>query len=290
MKLIGLWSSKKRQGPNLKDHFMSLLKIKDQDKIINNLEGDFLLMIGMMPSRDPELFSKLKDKKNVVHLSVIEDSKMANIARIQSRYEAGSEEGVLAILAKEFLSHKDLDKSAETFFETLDTGYLSAESNIGEEEIEEIFNLYESAKNPILVIGCDFFNHPKSQNLAKLISLLVKYGRFKLYAQPDEISVSDSDDVVIDDIGELHSFDGCVVYACPSIDHEEQEYLMGSNQFMRAAKINDEQEVFVITDSGEYSRRFLLDNELKGTVALMPNANSDGSYYYKIAKIIKREN
>ncbi|WP_331775147.1 hypothetical protein [Sulfurospirillum sp. 1612] len=274
----------------MKEHFMSLLKIKDQDKIINNLEGDFLLMIGMMPSRDPELFNKLKDKKNVVHLSVIEDSKMANIARIQSRYEAGSEEGVLAILAKEFLSHQDLDTRAETFFEALDSGYLSAESNFGEEEIEEIFHLYEQAQDPILVIGYDFYNHPKNQNLAKLISLLVKYGRFKLYAQADEIAVNDNDDVIIDDIGELHSFDGCVVYACPSIDHEEEEYLIGSEQFMRAAKITDNQEVFVITDSGEYSRRFLLDNGLKGTVALMPNANSDGSYYYKIAKIIKREN
>ncbi|MDX1808494.1 MAG: hypothetical protein R3331_03030 [Sulfurospirillaceae bacterium] len=269
---------------------MSFLKIKDKDSFTDKLDGDFFLVIGLLPSRDVELLSLLKDKKNVVYLNVIEDVNMSGIATIQSRYEAGSEEGVLAILAKEFLSNKGIDAKTKDFFDNLDEGYLSAECNVGEEEIEEMFSLYENTKNPIMIVGADLFNHPKNKNIAKLISLLVKFGKFKIYTKPESIQLSASDDFEIEDIGELHSFDGCVVYACPSLDAEEQEYLFGSSQFMTAAKIGDNQEVFVITESGEYPRKFLLDNELKGTVALMPNADGDGSYYYKIAKIIKREN
>lgn len=269
---------------------MSFLKIKNKESFISNLDGDFLLVMGTLPSRDDKLFSLLEDKKNVVYLNVIEDIKMSGIAKIQSKYEAGSEEGVLAILAKQFLSDKEIDDSTKDFFADLDEGYLSAECNVGEEEVEEMFGLYKNAKNPIMIIGHDLFNHPKSENLAKLISLLVKFGNFKIYTKSEDVKLSGSDDFVLDEIGALHSFDGCVVYACPSLDAEEQEYLFGSSQFMTAAKIGDNQEVFVITESGEYSRKFLLDHELKGTVALMPNADGDRSYYYKIAKIIKREN
>jgi hypothetical protein len=59
---------------------------------------------------------------------------------------------------------------------------------------------------------------------------------------------------------------------------------------MIASKVANEQDVFVITESAEHQRKFIMDTELKGTVALMPSAQSEGSYFYKIAKIIKREN
>ena len=94
----------------------------------------------------------------------------------------------------------------------------------------------------------------------------------------------------LEDVAELESFDGSVVYACPPIDRDEEEQLIGSAQFMLAAKLKDGDEVFVITQNAEYQRKFVLDGELKGTVALLPSASGDESYYYKIAKIIKREN
>ncbi len=274
----------------MKDKFLSLLQVNNKDCFIDDLESDFILVIGMMPSRDAELFSSLEHKKNIVYLSVIEDKKMSNISQIQSRYEAGSEEGVVAIFTKEILSNKNIDSKTKDFFDNLDEGYLSAECNVGEEEIEEIVELYKKAKNPVLVLGYDLFNHPRKYNLAKLISLLVKFGNFKIYTINEDIVQDEIENSELENIGELHSFDGSVVYSCPSVDEEEEEFLMGSSQFMTAAKINDEQEVFVITESGEYPRKFVLDKELKGTVALMPSTNGDGSYYYKIAKIIKREN
>ncbi|NOX16498.1 MAG: hypothetical protein GXP61_10865, partial [Epsilonproteobacteria bacterium] len=219
----------------------------------------------------------------------IEDKAMSSVAKFQSRYEAGSEEGVLAILAKELLINKNLDIKIKDFFDNLDKGYISAECNIGEEEFEEIEELYKDAKNPIIVVGYDLYNHPRAKNIAKLLSLLVKYGNFKIYSQDLNVTCSQEENE-LEDVEVLDSFDGSVVYGCPSSDPDEQELLIGSKQFMMAAKVKNDEDVFVITNSNEYQRKFIMDEELKGTVALMPSAQGDESYYYKIAKIIKREN
>jgi len=274
----------------LKVDFYEKLNIDVNKDIKSCLDSDFVLVLGIMPSRDEELFGLLSSNKNIAYLSVIEDKKMSDIAVFQSRYEAGSEEGVMAILTKELLSDKQIDTKTKDFFDNLDEGYLSAECNIGEEEIEDLNALFAKSKNPMLVIGYDLYNHPRAQNLAKLISLLVRYGNFKIFSQDSNFTCKSDEALILEDIEDLHSFDGSVVYECPSRDLDEQELLIGSRQFMTASKVTNEQDVFVITESAEHQRKFIMDNELKGTVALMPSAQSEESYFYKIAKIIKREN
>ncbi|MFK5881595.1 MAG: hypothetical protein QM482_05225 [Sulfurospirillum sp.] len=274
----------------MKEEFLSLINSENGDTFTQSLDSDFMLIMGFMPSREEKLLKSLTSDKNIVYLSVIEDKEMANISKLQSRYEAGSEEGVLAILAKELFLDKNIDKNTQKFFKNLDDGYISAESNIGEEELEEIRELYISAKKPLFVLGNDFYTHPRKRNIAKIINLFTKYGNFKIYNESDIESIKpDEDTYVLQDVAELESFDGSVVYACPLINRDEEEQLIGSAQFMLAAKLQDGDEVFVITENAEYQRKFVLDRELKGTVALLPSANGDESYYYKIAKIIKRE-
>ncbi|MCF6172662.1 MAG: hypothetical protein L3J44_02615 [Campylobacteraceae bacterium] len=273
----------------MKANFYSLLQINSKEQISDELSSDFVFVIGVMPSRQDGLLEQLSKNTTIVYLSVIEDRDMLNIAKFQSRYEAGSEEGVLAILAKELLKNKNLDANTQEFFDNLDEGYVSAECNIGEEEIEEIAQLYKNAKNPMIVIGYDLYNHPRAKNIAKLLSLLVKYGNFRIYSQDLNLPTS-KEKGKLENIEVLDSFDGSVVYACPSSDVDEQELLIGSKQFMMAAKVKNDDDVFVITNCGEYQRKFKMDEELKGTVALMPSVQGDESYYYKIAKIIKREN
>jgi len=274
----------------LKADFYSKLNIEVNKDIVSLMDSDFVLVLGVMPSRDDELFNLLSKNAIVAYLSVIEDKNMSGITAFQSRYEAGSEEGVLAILAKGLLNDKQIDTKTKEFFENLDEGYLSAECNIGEEEIEDLNILYKKSKNPIIVIGHDLYNHPRAKNLANLISLLVRHGNFKIYSQDLDFTCEHNDNLDLENIEDLHSFDGSVIYECPSSDLDEQELLIGSRQFMIASKVKDEQDVFVITESAEHQRKFVMDTELKGTVALMPSAQSEGSYFYKIAKIIKREN
>ena len=272
------------------EEFLSLLDSQNGDIFTDTLKADFLLIMGFMPSREEGMLAKLIGNDNIVYLSVIEDKEMTNVSKIQSRYEAGSEEGVLAILAKELFSRRDIDEKTANFFENLDDGYISAESNVGEEELEEINKIYKKAKNPLLMLGHDFYNHPRKENIAGIINLFVKYGNFKVFIQDTDIEIEkNSINIELEDVTELNSFDGSVVYVCPAKDTDEQDLLIGSPQFMTAAKIKDGDDLFVFTENTEYKRRFVLDNELKGTVALLPSANGDESYYYKIAKIIKRE-
>ena len=275
----------------MKEEFLSLLKNDNNDIFTENINTDFVLVIGILPSKDKALFDALQKGQNIVYLSVMEDSDTTNIVKIQSRYEAGSEEGVLAILAKELFSNQETSRETKYFFENLDDGYISAECNIGEEELEEINELYKNSKNPTMVLGYDFYNHPRKKNIAKIIDLFVKYGNFKIYIEDLDTKIKTIDkNYALEDVSELDSFDGSVVYAYPTKNQDDQELLIGSPQFMMAAKIKDKDDIYVITENSEYQRKFILDGELKGTVALLPSAVGDESYYYKIAKIIKREN
>ena len=73
----------------------------------------------------------------IVYAHPIEDSLMKNTATQLMKYEAGSEEGVMALLANEILKDADLEETERAFFDGLDLGYLGAESNIGEEEVSD---------------------------------------------------------------------------------------------------------------------------------------------------------
>lgn len=275
----------------MKEEFLSLLKNDNNDTFTQDTDSDFVLVMGIMPSKDKALSDALKKSKNIIYLSVIEDVDTTNMAKIESRYEAGSEEGVLAILAKELFGHQDISKEAKYFFENLDDGYISAECNVGEEELEEINELYKNSKNPILVLGYDFYNHHRRKNIAKIIDLFVQFGNFKIYTEDSGTKIKTIDNnYTLENIPELDSFDGSVVYAYPTENQDEQELLIGSPQFKMAARLEDKDDVYVITENSEYQRKFILDRELKGTVALLPSAVGDESYYYKVAKIIKREN
>ena len=274
----------------MKEGFLSLLKNDNNDIFTKEIESDFVLVMGIMPSKDKVLLDKLKKCKNIVYLSVVEDTNMTNIVKIESRYEAGSEEGILAILAKELFFNQEISEEAKHFFENLDDGYISAESNVGEEELEEINRLYKNSKNPLLVLGYDFYNHNRKINISKIIDLFVKYGNFQIYKDSDIEIKSIDKNYKLEDVLELDSFDGTIVYAYPTENQDEQELLIGSPQFKMAAKIENEDDVYVITENSEYQRKFILDREMKGTVALLPSAVGDESYYYKVAKIIKREN
>jgi len=275
----------------LRESFLSLLDSGDKDTYTDTINSDFVLVMGFMPSRQKSILKRLRENRSVVYLSAIEDKNMTSIAQIQSRYEAGSEEGVLAIMAKELLSNSNVDTKTKDFFDNLDDGYISAESNIGEEELEEIDKIYKKSTKPMLVLGYDFYNHPRRKNIANIINLFIKYGNFKVFVQNSEDILERNDtDQELQEVAQLDSFDGSVVYTCPPLNRDEEELLIGSQQFALVAKVKDDDDIFVITENGEYRRKFMLDKELKGTIALLPSANGDESYYYKIAKIIKREN
>jgi NADH-quinone oxidoreductase subunit G len=124
----------------------------------------------------------------IVYAHPMEDALMQNTATQLMKYEAGSEEGVMALLADELLKNCDVDDTTKSFLESLDLGYLSAESNVGDDELELMSKSFSRAKNKVLIVGSDVFAHEKAQNIAKLAALIEKYTDFSLLIIPTEVN------------------------------------------------------------------------------------------------------
>lgn len=108
----------------------------------------------------------------VVYMHPMEDALLQNVVTQFAKYEVGTEEGVVAMLAKTLLNGADLSEEDRAFFENLDEGYLCAESNVGDEEYERIGRSMKRAKRKTLIIGSDVLSHKRSENIARLCALV----------------------------------------------------------------------------------------------------------------------
>lgn len=124
----------------------------------------------------------------IVYAHPMEDVLMQNVITQFMKYEVGTEEGVMAVLAHAILADADLDESEKAFFDDLDLGYIYAETNIGDEELEDMMKSFARSKNRVLIIGNDVIAHECSANIAKLAALIEKYSNFCVVIVPREIN------------------------------------------------------------------------------------------------------
>jgi NADH-quinone oxidoreductase subunit G len=150
-------------------------------------QSDFIVNIGTSISSDNPMLrfniSKAvnKNRAYVAQVHPIKDESIANLLTQHIKNEVGSEEAALAMIADAFIADKSSQKE---FFDSLDLGYLSGESNISDEEIELLAHFAKRKKNPVLVIGEDLINHSRFENIAKIAGLLQKSGVFKVLVIP----------------------------------------------------------------------------------------------------------
>nr|WP_321267781.1 2Fe-2S iron-sulfur cluster-binding protein [uncultured Sulfurimonas sp.] len=145
----------------------------------------------------------------IVYAHPIEDALMQNTVTQFMKYEVGTEEGVMALLANAILKNVDMDDDEREFFDDLDLGYLDAESNIGDEELDQMMKSFSRAKNRVLIVGNDLMAHKRSDNIAKLAALIEKYSDFSLVVVPSEVNTLgvslicdlDKDEDIIDVVG-----------------------------------------------------------------------------------------
>ena len=278
----------------VKKQFIEALNQSVKEQFAFTCKGfDLIICVGTLPSRhDTTLLERLSESDaKVVYLFTMEDQALVEKSTFFSRYEVGAEEGVLALLSKSFLKDVKLPEAIKNYFEELDEGYISAESNLGEEEIEEIEALYEEAKNVLLVLGDDMMRHPRASNIAHLAGLIATYGKAKLLVvgTTPEMMVESKSEIVLEEVEDIKSYDGVVVYQCPVIKNDEENLLIGSAQFQMAAKVQSGDKINVTLNKEVYPRIFLRDDSLKGVIALMPCAKADSSYPYHVVKIVKAE-
>lgn len=278
----------------VKKQFIEALNQPSNDSFSFTCKGfDLIMCVGTLPSRhDTTLLEDLSTSEaKIVYLFTMEDSALVEKSAFFSRYEVGAEEGVLALLAKSFLLHVTLPEAIKNYFEELDEGYISAESNLGEEEIEEIEALYQATNRVLIVLGDDLICHPQAASIAHLAGLIAKFGKAKLLVvgSTPEMIVSSQNESVLDAVENLKSFDGVVVYQCPVTQADEEQLLIGSAQFQMAAKVQNNDKITVSINQEVYPRTFVRDDSLKGVIALMPCAKADSNYPYHVVKIVKAE-
>ena len=177
-------------------------------------------------------------------------------------YEPLAEEAVIALIAKELIYEKADEKTKE-FFDELDEGYLYSESNFDEFDIETIKSKLDETNE--LILGRDIFLHPKKDNILKLANL------FKLIG----FSVNESiDDKEFDEIDELDTFDGAIVY----FDEGNDDIILVNNQFKIANKIKSDE-----IQINSQTKKVVLDENLKGVFGIIHQDVID--YPFKRVKI-----
>ncbi|MDR1554662.1 MAG: hypothetical protein LBS39_01385, partial [Campylobacteraceae bacterium] len=135
-----------------------------------------VLFIGTLPSKDSEsLIREICERSpKIIYFSPMEDLLLHSKADQYVKYEIGSEAGALALLAKTLLQGKELDEDTQKYIDELDEGYLSAESNIGEEEIEKCVEIFDKS-DLMLLLGDDLHSHPNADVIAGVIALISRF-------------------------------------------------------------------------------------------------------------------
>ncbi|PID48003.1 MAG: hypothetical protein CR967_02075 [Proteobacteria bacterium] len=229
------------------------------------------------------LSQKTKFNQVIYHLSPISPIS-DNFENLEffSKYEVGSEDGVLALLLN--FCHVKSDKKLEQFLENLDVGYISAECSIGEEEMRELALKIDKQKIPLYICG-DLDFHERAENIAKLLSMCEYYCDFDIVYEKLSKDLNEQNLHIADEVEELESYDGAVVHF---VDGNEK--LFGSLQFALANKIKNNDKVLVKTKDGELARTFIVDDELKGTISFLEDENHKNAYAYEVSKITRIAN
>lgn len=162
-------------------------------KLEDIASSDQVIVLGSRVSTDnPQVRYNLtmankRKKARITYMHPIEDALLQNTVTHFAKYEVGSEEGVMALLLKTLIDETASD-SIQKFLSDLDEGYLSAESNIGEEEFAAIAKVKERAKKTTLILGQDLYAHDKAANIAKMAGLLQKYSDIKIVLVPAQVN------------------------------------------------------------------------------------------------------
>ena len=157
-------------------------------------KSDFIIIAGsFIKNENPAVrfASSIAFKNNRADITVfhpVVDEYISNTVSSFIKYEPGSEEGVMAMLLEAFVENTKIPQELKEYINNLDMGYISAESSIGEEEIEELKKKSARRSNFTLILGEDLYNHPNAKNIAKLSALMQKYSKFKVLLIPPKVN------------------------------------------------------------------------------------------------------
>ncbi len=179
---------------NYKTFLGNYSKTSGRDKYSADIKtvenSDAIIMLGTKVFNDnPALkysvnIATKKQRAEFIYMHPMDDKVLHGKYSKFVKYEVGSEEGVLALLASYLI--KDIPVELKEYFDDLDIGYLSGESSVGEEEFEDIVKRLIRRKNKTLVVGEDLYGHERASNIAKLVGLIDKCTDFDVMIIPSQ--------------------------------------------------------------------------------------------------------
>lgn len=200
--------------------------------------SDTIIMIGTRISRDNPVvkyaanIAVKKKRANFIYMHPIDDLNLQNKYNQFVKYEAGSEEGVIAMLASYLI--KEVPSEYKEFFDNLDIGNLSGDCSVGEEELESIVKKLLRSKNKTLIVGEDLYAHKRAKNIARLVGLIDKYTDFNVMIIPSQTNtlgvslICDLDEkggqkiVGYNEVGDfIISSEGCGDIEVPALNQQE---------------------------------------------------------------------
>lgn len=258
-------------------------------------KSDFIFSLGTMLSNNKEevrnsiIESIAKTNAQFVYMHPIDNIDLKLYYTQFIKYEAGSEEGILALILDAFV--KESTSDIQKYIDDLDLGYISAESSAGEEEFEEAYENSKESQFKTLIIGDDLIEHPRVENIVKLLSIIKKYTDFNLIVLDNDFEekIDSCDNFDLEEVEDLKSFDGTVVYRL--IEDESTEDLIVSASFSRIAKVANKDEVYLNYKTSKVKKSIKVDEKLHGTIAIAKITDSNEeiftNYRYKQVKIEK---
>jgi len=260
-----------------------------------DFNSDMIITIGTRVVTDNPTVQSYIDRmiKNhgseFIYMHPIDDVSLQEKYTQYIKYEAGSEEGVFALLASFIIKNTSVE--FQNYFEDLDIGYLSGESSIGEEEFEILAEKIADKKEITFIIGDDITEHMKFENISKLIRLIDLYTDMNVVLLNSDINIDLSLKIIPEDVSDINTYNGTVVYTVESTDN----ILRGSTSFAMAAKIKDGDTVNITYNSETFKKKFVIDSSIRGTIALYPIVDSASEktilsgYRFKQVKIQRIE-
>lgn len=215
--------------------------------------------------QNPDLAAKFHNA-SFLTLSPMEDEKLQN--NIFVKCEISSEAYVLMMIASEIC--KDLENE--------DIGFLSGESSVGEEEIEEIIEFLKDAD--LIIADENMLNfHKDKDNIKALLNLIAS--NFNLKIIDSAGNKLDFNSANLGELKELDNFDGAVVYK-----HTKDDEFKGGNYFKIVSKVKDGELVTIKSKNLNITKTFKFDKNLKGTIAFLGVKNLD-NYAFEVVKTHK---
>ncbi|QOR01073.1 hypothetical protein [Campylobacter sp. 2014D-0216] len=237
-------------------------------KLAKYQEGlNALCFVDLLSLKNPSLCAKLSQSKNY-NISCIEDK---NLKANFYKCEIASVSFVLALLCK---------MSIENEFNELDEGYLSAESCFGEEEALEILDFLKEAK--CIIFDENLYQHKDFENIKYFLEkLCCKFNLLLICSNENEENLQVQNSFT--ELLELDNFDGTIIMQTPLKDKE----LHCSSSFALIAKIKDQDTIAIRLNQQEITTTIKIDQELKGTVALLDYESTTFAFSKAQIKVIK---